>query len=144
MKQFDRFLNKSSIRQTHCGTPNRAIVHTALYTAIICPYTSSSAENLVEIFSEGWNSKTNALKHLHVDKVALDYLGREISRSIVVEFVGKDTTEYTVHWVEISRRYVYLFLLIRRQSYKVPELSKILVTSPLMFCYFLYSVNQDS
>lgn len=101
MRQFNKFGNKTAITQVHCGTSNRIIVHTALYSAVICPYTSSSRHNLVEIFSEGWNLGQKALP---VDKIEIDYLGKELSRSIVVEFVGKDTGTYGVNWLEISRR----------------------------------------
>lgn len=49
-------------------------------------------------------SSTNGHRMLAVDNVGIDQLGKELSRSIVVEFVGKNAAEYNVHWLEISRR----------------------------------------
>lgn len=107
MKQTDMFGNKTTVSQIHCGTSNRILAHTALYTAIICPYgTSSRRYNLVEIFSEGWSiSNKHGPKSLAVDKVEIDYLGKELKRSIAVEFVGKEPGTYSVMWLELARRY---------------------------------------
>lgn len=107
MKQVNKHGNKTNIIQAHCGTSNRIIAHTSLYTAIVCPYTSSSRTNLVEIFSEGWSvASTNGHRNLAVEKVEIDQLGRELPRSIVLEFVGKEAGEYAVNWLEISKRLV--------------------------------------
>lgn len=106
MKQTDKFGNKTTVSQIHCGTSNRVLVHTSLYTAIICPYSSASRRyNLVEIFSEGWSiSSKHGYKSLAVDKVEIDHLGKELMRSIAVEFVGKESGTYSVMWLELARR----------------------------------------
>lgn len=84
------------------------MVHTALNSAIICPYSSSSRHhNLVEVFSDGWAITTNdGQPLLAVDKVELDRLGNDVSRGVAVEFLGRETGTYTVMWLELSRRYV--------------------------------------
>ncbi|KAJ8933351.1 hypothetical protein NQ314_014066, partial [Rhamnusium bicolor] len=75
-----------------CGTSNRIRVHTALYTALICPYSESSRQHLVEVFSEGWNVKNSpghAVGQMALDRIEIDRLGKELPRTIVVEFYGE-------------------------------------------------------
>ncbi|KAJ8974831.1 hypothetical protein NQ317_019498 [Molorchus minor] len=97
-----------------CETSNRIRVHTALYSALICPYEKSSRQHLVEVFSEGWNIKKSpdhAVGQMALDRIEIDRLGKELPRTIVVEFYGKQTGEYSVMWLELSRR-SRMFLLI--------------------------------
>lgn len=41
---------------------------------------------------------------LAVDKVDIDRLGKEVSRAIAVEFVGREKGTYSVMWLELSKR----------------------------------------
>ncbi|XP_045473238.1 uncharacterized protein LOC123679795 [Harmonia axyridis] len=90
-----------------CGTSNRIIVHTALYSALVCPYEHNSRHSLVEVFSEGWTiggSPRHSVGQMTLDKVEIDSLGKELSRSVVVEFLGKEDGSYSVLWLELGRR----------------------------------------
>ncbi|XP_023310248.1 uncharacterized protein LOC108907793 [Anoplophora glabripennis] len=90
-----------------CETANRIRVHTALYTAMICPSERTSRQHLVEVFSEGWNVKNSpeyAIGQMVLDKIEIDRLGKELPRTIVVEFYGREAGEYSVMWLELSRR----------------------------------------
>ncbi|XP_022909988.1 uncharacterized protein [Onthophagus taurus] len=102
LKQLNRQGNETTVSQMKCETPNRITVHTPIYSAIICPYESSSRRNLVEVFSEGWMA--NKDRPLSVDKISIDHLGKELSRSIMIEFLGKEDATYSVTWLELSRR----------------------------------------
>lgn len=106
LKHTARFGNVTSHPASPwCGTSNRITVHTALYSAVICPYASSSREHLVEVFSEGWSiGSTRGTRPLPVDKVEIDHLGNDLSRSIVVDFVGKEVGAYSVTWLELARK----------------------------------------
>ncbi|XP_044271339.1 uncharacterized protein LOC123015593 [Tribolium madens] len=121
-----------SVSPVRCGTSNRIKVHTALYSALICPYSSSSRSNLVEVFSEGWsvgNVDGHSVGNIALDKIEIDRLGKELPRSIVVEFVGKEEGSYSVMWLELGRRRdvppngMGLFLLKPDEcQYRCPEL----------------------
>lgn len=109
MKHSSRLGNGSSrtVSPVRCGTSNRIKVHTALYSALICPYTSTSRNNLVEVFSEGWsigNVDGHSVGQMALDKIEIDRLGNNLPRSIVVEFVGKEEGFYSVMWLELARR----------------------------------------
>lgn len=106
LKQVSRQGNETTVSPIKCVTSNRITVHTPVYSAIICPYeTSSRRHNLVEIFSEGWRLKdSDGERSLSVDKVGIDHLGKELSKSVMVEFLGKELGEYTVTWLELGRR----------------------------------------
>lgn len=106
MKHTSRLLNETNVTPVRCGSRNRIMIHTALYSAAICPYTSSYRHNnLVEVFSEGWAVTTvNGRPALTVDKVDIDRLGGDVSRAIVVEFLGREAASYSVMWLELSRR----------------------------------------
>lgn len=106
MRHSSRRGNETIVASVHCGTPNRIMVHTALYSAIICPYTSSSRyDGLVEVFSEGWAlTSLDGRSALPVEYVDIDRLGRDVPRTVAVEFVGKESASYSVMWLEISRR----------------------------------------
>lgn len=109
MKHSSRLGNGSSrsVSSVRCGTSNRIIVHTALYSALICPYRTSSRTNLVEVFSEGWsvgNSEGHGVGLMTLDKIEIDRLGKDLPRSILVEFVGKEEGSYSVMWLELARR----------------------------------------
>lgn len=109
MKHSSRLGDGSSrsVTPVRCGTSNRIKVHTALYSALICPYSSSSRNNLVEVFSEGWNVGKvdgHSIGNLALDKIEIDRLGKELPRSIVVEFIGKEEASYSVMWLELGRR----------------------------------------
>ncbi|XP_066247763.1 uncharacterized protein [Euwallacea similis] len=99
---------RSTSRTGHsCESKNRIAVHTALYTAHICPEMTVSRDKMVEVFSEGWNIKTpskNTVGQLTLDKVEIDYLGRELPRTIAVEFYGREPGSYPVMWLELLRR----------------------------------------
>lgn len=82
-------------------------VHTALYSATICPYDTGYRENVVEIFSDGWyiqKEKDVTIDGLALDKVEIDRLGTELSKTVTVEFYGKEEAEYFIHWLELTRR----------------------------------------
>ncbi|CAH1100889.1 unnamed protein product [Psylliodes chrysocephalus] len=90
-----------------CETSNRITVHTALYSATICPYDTGYRENVVEIFSDGWyiqKEKDVTIDGLALDKVEIDRLGTELSKTVTVEFYGKEEAEYFIHWLELTRR----------------------------------------
>ncbi|XP_050310643.1 uncharacterized protein LOC126746434 [Anthonomus grandis grandis] len=112
LKHSSRWSNNNTLRSTSwtghtCDTPNRVIVHTALYTALICPDPFISRDRMVEVFSEGWNIKSkseNVVGHYSLDKVEIDRLGKELPRTIVAEFYGKDEGRYPIMWLELSKR----------------------------------------
>lgn len=106
MRHSSRRGNETIVTSVYCGTHNRILVHTALYSAIICPYTSSSRyDNLVEVFSEGWTlSSLDGRTSLPVEYVNIDRLGKDVPRTVSVEFIGKESASYSVMWLEISRR----------------------------------------
>ncbi|KAJ8915070.1 hypothetical protein NQ315_014325 [Exocentrus adspersus] len=110
MKHSSRIGNRTSRTIStglRCGTSNRIRVHTALYTALICPSEESSRQHVVEVFSEGWNAKRSpghAVNQMALDNIEIDRLGKELPKTIVVEFFGKETAEYSVMWLELSRR----------------------------------------
>ncbi|KAL3267780.1 hypothetical protein HHI36_006909 [Cryptolaemus montrouzieri] len=90
-----------------CGTSNRIIVHTALYSALVCPYESNRRHSLVEVFSEGWTiggSPDHAVGQMVLDRVEIDRLGKELSRTVIVEFLGREDGSYSVMWLELARR----------------------------------------
>ncbi|XP_025837357.1 uncharacterized protein LOC108732223 [Agrilus planipennis] len=108
LQHFSHDGNETKVSPMKCLSANRITVHTSLYTAIVCPYSTTTRYNLVEIFSEGWHrKKDHGLKSFSVDKIGIDYLGNELSRSIVVEFLGKEEGTYSVRWLELSRRRVF-------------------------------------
>ncbi|KAK9889675.1 hypothetical protein WA026_007054 [Henosepilachna vigintioctopunctata] len=115
-----------------CGTTNRIIVHTALYSALVCPYESNRRQSLVEVFSEGWTvggSPQHAVGQMTLDKIEIDRLGKDLSRTVIVEFVGKEVGSYSVMWLELARRRSIppngkgLFLMKQDDcQYRCPEL----------------------
>ncbi|KAH1003364.1 hypothetical protein HUJ05_011289 [Dendroctonus ponderosae] len=93
---------RSTSRTGHaCRTRNRIVVHTALYSALICPEPAVSRERMVEVFSEGWRASSGQLS---LDAVAVDQLGKELPRTVVVEFYGREAGRYPVLWLELARR----------------------------------------
>ncbi|KAF5292275.1 hypothetical protein FQR65_LT11238 [Abscondita terminalis] len=131
LKHARKFGNETNVSPSRCGTSNRITVHTALYSAVICPYIMSSRRhNLVEVFSEGWSvSSVNGPNPLPVEKVEIDYLGNELSKTIVVEFLGKETGTYSISWLELSRRRMVppnglglLWIKADECQYRCPEL----------------------
>lgn len=111
MRHSSRRGNETIVTSVYCGTRNRILVHTALYSAIICPYTSSSRyDGLVEVFSEGWTlSSLSGHTTLPVEYVHIDKLGKDVARTVTVEFIGKESASYSVMWLEISRRYINVY-----------------------------------
>nr|CAH7749293.1 unnamed protein product [Callosobruchus chinensis] len=81
-----------------CDIATRIIVHTALYTAVICPTPNSYRDHLVEVFSEGWHLKSDQnhviIRDMAFDKLEIDRLGKELPRTIAIEFYGKEEGEY--------------------------------------------------
>ncbi|CAG9759748.1 unnamed protein product [Ceutorhynchus assimilis] len=112
LKHSSRWSNNNTLRSTSrtghtCETSNRIVIHTALYTALICPESTISRDRMVEVFSEGWNIKEkskNIVGQLSLDKIEVDRLGKELPRTIVAEFYGKEEGRYPVMWLELSRR----------------------------------------
>lgn len=120
-----------------CKTRNRIIVHTALYTALICPEDVVSRDKMVEVFSDGWtingifvifryitlmlihfflglaNSK-NTIGQLTLDKVEVDLLGQELPRTVAVEFYGKEPGSYPVMWLELMRRFYQFMAFVEK------------------------------
>ncbi|XP_074031451.1 uncharacterized protein [Leptinotarsa decemlineata] len=116
-----------------CDNADRIMVHTSLFSALICPYENTyRRDHLVEVFSEGWHLKENrehTVDGLVLDKVEIDRLGRELPRMIVVEFYGKEVGEYPVMWLELARRRdippngLGLFMMAPDEcQYRCPEL----------------------
>lgn len=88
-----------------CSTSNRIIIHSALYSTLICPHESISRDQMVEVFSDGWHiDSSRAVGQMTLDRIEIDRLGKELPRTIVVEFHGKETASYSVQWLELSRR----------------------------------------
>ncbi|XP_060528816.1 uncharacterized protein LOC132703517 [Cylas formicarius] len=112
LKHSSRWSNNNTLRSTtstgiRCYTSNRIIIHTALYSAIICPQETISRDQMVEVFSEGWKIQTsspNTVGQMVLDRIEIDRLGRELPRTIVAEFYGKETGTYPVMWLELSKR----------------------------------------
>ncbi|KRT83919.1 hypothetical protein AMK59_3324, partial [Oryctes borbonicus] len=103
LKHLDKQGNETTVSQMKCSTANRITVHTPLFSAIICPQQAVTRHhNLVELFSEGWH--LNQHKFFPVDRIGIDYLGKELPRTIMVEFLGKEPGTYSVTWLELSRR----------------------------------------
>ncbi|KAI4460830.1 cubilin [Holotrichia oblita] len=103
LKHLDKQGNETTVSQMKCSTTNRITVHTPLFSAIICPQERESRQhNLVELFSEGWH--LNQHKFFPVDRIGIDYLGKELPRTIMVDFMGKEPGTYSVTWLELSRR----------------------------------------
>lgn len=88
------------------------MVHTALYSALICPEAAVSRERMVEIFSEGWHlqgggvagNARSTIGQLALDAVGMDHLGKELPRTVVVEFYGREAGRYPVMWLELAKR----------------------------------------
>ncbi|XP_056645743.1 uncharacterized protein LOC130450988 [Diorhabda sublineata] len=97
---------KTLITGQKCEHANRIVVHTAVYSALICPSSSTYRQHIVEVFSEGWNWKKahEAIDGMSLDKIEIDRLGTELSKTVVVEFYGREEAEYYVNWLELSRR----------------------------------------
>ncbi|KAK9687582.1 hypothetical protein QE152_g36130 [Popillia japonica] len=103
LKHLDKQGNETTVSQMKCSTTNRITVHTPLFSAIICPQEIESRQhNLVELFSEGWH--LNQHKFFPVDRIGIDYLGKELPRTIMVEFMGKEPGTYSVTWLELRER----------------------------------------
>lgn len=83
--------NKNSI---HCGTKTRMIVTTGEGLSVtICPIEEDDAsrDQVVEIFSSGWNKK-------------FSYLSKESPKQISVELLEPESRqELTFSWLEMSR-----------------------------------------
>lgn len=62
----------------------------------------------VEIFSEGWHIKSDG--HLIkvgqsvINTIRSDRLGKELPRTITIEFHGTEEGEYNVRWLELLKR----------------------------------------
>jgi hypothetical protein len=93
--------------RTKCETKNRIVVHTAgKLQAAVCPQSSSEwHQDVVEVFSDGWTVSGNAMM------VAAP---QDAVRSIAVEYIiNEDITsgaEYSVTWLELTRRYATIFI----------------------------------
>ncbi|XP_030757213.1 uncharacterized protein LOC115883076, partial [Sitophilus oryzae] len=137
LEHSSRWSNNNTLRSISstgqsCKTANRIVIHTALYTALICPEPTISRDKMVEVFSEGWNIKGNAenvIGQWSLDRVDIDRLGKELSRTIIVEFYGKEPGSYPVMWLELSKRKDYPpnglgIFMIRPDhcQYRCPEL----------------------
>ncbi|XP_030765063.1 uncharacterized protein LOC115889262 [Sitophilus oryzae] len=62
LEHSSRWSNNNTLRSISstgqsCKTANRIVIHTALYTALICPEPTISRDKMVEVFSEGWHIK---------------------------------------------------------------------------------------
>nr|CAH7729401.1 unnamed protein product [Callosobruchus chinensis] len=126
-----------------CDIATRIIVHTALYTAVICPTPNSYRDHLVEVFSEGWHLKSDQnhviIRDMAFDKLEIDRLGKELPRTIAIEFYGKEEGEYVVNWLELTRRRdippngLSLFLMKTDDCrYRCPELDACI--NPSVWC----------
>ncbi|KAG5885527.1 hypothetical protein JTB14_022016 [Gonioctena quinquepunctata] len=111
MKHSTKWTNgtvKTITTGQRCDTANRIMVHTVLYSAMICPYENAYRhDHRVEVFSEGWHIKTDqesVIDGMVLDKIEIDRLGKELPRMVVVEFYGKEAAEYPVMWLELARR----------------------------------------
>ncbi|CAH1119115.1 unnamed protein product, partial [Phaedon cochleariae] len=92
----------------HCDTANRIMIHTALYTAQVCPSERYSRAHLVEVFSEGWHPRGDqAVDGVALERIQIDRLGLELSKTVVVEFYGRQEGEYSIMWLELARRRDY-------------------------------------
>ncbi|KAG5882973.1 hypothetical protein JTB14_026431 [Gonioctena quinquepunctata] len=79
--------------QRLCKTKNRILVFMAGETEmvhIICPY-QESMDDMVEMFSEGW--------HMYNSNKIRD----KNTRSLIVEFSRKETGNFAVTWMEVSK-----------------------------------------
>lgn len=90
-----------------CGTKNRVTIHTGVSNKIIvCPYQSNGGSHSeVKAFSEGWSMARSIQDHpIVADMPALDRLADDPPRSIVVEFLGRESGSYAISWLELSRK----------------------------------------
>lgn len=51
----------------------------------------------VEVFSEGWSKQVMV-------GTGTDKMGREASKSIMVDFIGKTRATHSIMWLELSKR----------------------------------------
>lgn len=92
----------------HCETRNRILIHAGPdATHIVCPNPSPTyRDQTVEVFSDGWHLPNTGGGHHHMSWYLHDEEKSRVSssRSIVVEFIGREQGEYVVSWLELFRR----------------------------------------
>ncbi|XP_039292120.1 uncharacterized protein LOC111044919 [Nilaparvata lugens] len=92
--------NNTQVTSARCSTRNRVIIHSGNGVhVLICPMPDEDERHhLVEVFSEGWVIGGT-------DRVfpVWSKEGSE-SRSIMVEFIPRETGTYSVTWLELMRR----------------------------------------
>lgn len=90
---FDTVGKSFHHNSVQCGSRTRAIITTGEGLSVtLCPLEEGDAneEDVVDVFSSGWNRK-------------FVYLGKESAKQISVELLEPDSRELTLSWLEMSR-----------------------------------------
>lgn len=81
-----------------CRTDNRIVLNSGGAQTVVCPAHEDAANSrYVEVFSQGWKQPVMV-------GVKSDAMGREASRSVTVDFVGKSKATHSIMWMELSKR----------------------------------------
>lgn len=119
--KYEDILNNVSLasKTPKCDTKNRILVHSGeSIHVVVCPQPPApERHHMVEVFSEGWVLSGSDT----VQEPVLNFLEDEQrdkmlkSRSVVVEYLGKESGYYSVTWLELTRRFV---LFVARSSFE--------------------------
>ncbi|XP_068086166.1 uncharacterized protein [Anabrus simplex] len=96
--------------EQECSTRNRISVHSGgSVHVVICPQPpSAQLHHVVEIFSEGWVISSTKLVHQPVwpltDTLTEEQRLADQARSVVVEFLARESGTYSLTWLELARR----------------------------------------